>query len=317
MKNIALKVAASAVAGCLMAALPAFASNDNQLEQGQAVITVLPAKNAPNASVTQQDLSLKVNGKATNITGIEPLQGPNSKIQMVVLIDDGARASLSNQMKDIANFIRSLPPNASVTVGYMQNGQALLTGPLTTNHEQVVKSLHITEGVPGVNASPYFCLSNLVKNWPSSDADARREVVMITDGVDYYDLGYDPYDPYVHSAINNAVTAHVIVYSIYWKNTPRIDRSWYETNAGQNLLAMVTDATGGNSYWIGMGDPVSLAPFLDNIRERLDNQYELSFMAPPNTRYPLANFKLRTNNGTKIDAPQQVVLTGGNGAGGQ
>jgi len=301
----------------MLLAVPAFASNENQQGQGQAVITVVPAKNAAPATVAPQDLSLKVNGKATNITGLEPLKGANSKVEVVVLIDDSARSTLGNQMNDIANFIRTLPPNASVTVGYMDNGRAALAGPLTMDRDQAVKGLHIPMSVPGVNASPYFSLDALAKNWPSNDADARREVVMLTNGVDNYDRGYDPYDPYMQTAIDDSVKAHMIVYSIYWTDSGRGGRGMWAANAGQNLLLNVTDATGGNSYWMGMGNPVSLIPYLDDIKQRLDNQYELSFVAPSNGRLELANLKLKVNNGTKVDAPQQVVVSAGNAAGGE
>src|ERR1700692_3242692 len=139
----------------------------------------------------------------------------------------------------------------------MQNAQANRSGPLTTDREQALKGLHIPAGFPGANASPYFCLSDLAKSWPSHDRTARREVLMVTDGVDNYDRAYDPEDPYVSTAINDSVRAGLVVYSIYWKDMGRANNSWYESNAGQTLLLLVTQATGGNSYWEGMGNPVS------------------------------------------------------------
>jgi hypothetical protein len=301
----------------MLAAVPAFASSENQQGQGQAVITVLPAKNATPVAVNQQDLSLKVNGKTTSITSLAPLHGANSKVELVVLIDDSARTGLGNQITDVANFIKTLPPNAAVTVGYMLNGRAALAGPLTMDRDQAVKALHIPMGMPGVNASPYFSLDALAKSWPSSDPDARREVVMITNGVDNYDRGYDPYDPYMQTAINDAVKAHMIVYSIYWQDAGRGGRGMFAANAGQNLLLQVTGATGGNSYWIGMGNPVSLIPYFDDIKQRLNNQYELSFVAPSNGRLEVANLKLKASNGTKVDAPQEVVVTAGSTSGGE
>jgi hypothetical protein len=300
----------------MLAAVPASASNDNQQGQGQAVITVLPAKNAATGAINPQDLNLKVNGKATNITGVEPLQGANSKVELVVLIDDSARSGLGNQITDVANFIKTLPPNAAVTVGYMMNGRAALAGPFTMNRDQAVNALRIPMSVPGVDASPYFSLDDLAKNWPSRNTDARREVVMITNGVDNYDRRYDPEDPYVQTAINDSIKAHLIVYSIYWEDAGRFNRSGFAANAGQNLLIEVSDATGGNSYWIGMGNPVSLVPYFDNIKERLNNQFELSFAAPSSGHPQLANFRLKANDGTKLDAPQQVVVTANGTAGG-
>ena len=104
------------------------------------------------------------------------------------------------------------------------------------NAADVLKGLHLSSGIPGSNASPYFCLSDLAKNWPSHDRTARREVLMVTDGVDNYNRQYDPEDPYVMSAINDSVRAGLVVFSIYWKDMGRANNTWYETNAGQNLL---------------------------------------------------------------------------------
>src|SRR5208283_3739972 len=124
--------------------------------------------------IPQDALHLKVDGKDSNITGWTQLRSPQSKVEMVVLIDDGARPSLGTQMNDIAKFIQGLPPDAQVAVAYMENGRAAFAGPLTADHGGVMKELHLPmAGMPGVSASPYFCLSDLAKNWPSNDAHAR------------------------------------------------------------------------------------------------------------------------------------------------
>lgn len=313
MRNVFRRSAWLAV-GVLLAAMPVLAASPSRQGNGTAVVTLLPNKNTPAPNVPQQDLSARVNGKSANITGWKPLQ--DSPTELVVLIDSAARTSLGTQISDIQHFVRSLPPNVKATIAYMQNGRAALTGPLTSDRAQTLKGLHIpTGGVPGVSASPYFCLSDLASQWPSEDRAARREVVMITDGVDYYDLRYDPEDPYLQTAINKSVQAHLIVYSIYWRNIGRLDRSGYETDAGQNLLAQLTAATGGNSYWQGFGNPVSLRPYFQDIEKRLANQYEVSFMAPSADNSRVVGFKLKVNQpGVKFDAPEQVVVFGSEAA---
>ncbi len=69
----------------------------------------------------------------------------------------------------------------------------------------------------------YFCLSDLAKRWPSQDPAARREVVMVTDGVDNYQRQFDPEDPYVQAAIADSLRAHLVVYALYWKNQGRAE----------------------------------------------------------------------------------------------
>ena len=307
------KLAVLMAAASLFAAIPVLARSENQPGQGEAVVTVLPGKNAPAPTITQQQLNVKVNGKESTVTRWKQF-GPNAPVEMVLLIDGAARTSLGTQTREIEQFIQSLPANTSATIAYMQSGEAALTGPLTTDRAATLRGLHIpTGGVPGISASPYFCLSSLAKQWPSNNRQARREVVMVTDGVDYYDgaMHFDPEDPYVQTAIEDSARAQLIVYSIYWRNTGRLDRTMSATNAGQNLLAQLTEATGGNSYWEGFGDPVSFQPYFEDIERRLNNQYELGFMAPSNGKTEVDSMKLKVSApGVKVDAPEQVLVLG-------
>jgi hypothetical protein len=294
--------------GMLLAAPFALAADNDQSGAGQAVITVLPGSEVP-GGISQAALHVKVDGKDSTVTGWKALHSPDSNLQVVILIDDGARSSLGLQLDDIAKFIQGLPPDANAAVAYMENGRAAMAGPMTTDHAALVHELHLpVQGMPGVSASPYFCLSDLAKHWPSTDANARREVVMVTDGVDYYEMRYDPEDPYVQAAIQDSVRAHLIVYSIYWRNQGRFDRTGYAANDGQNLLAQLTEATGGNSYWEGYGNPVSLVPYFADIDRRIHNQYELDFMTPLNGKPQMASLKLKIAARAKVAAPQQVYV---------
>jgi hypothetical protein len=308
MKKIALVM--SLAAGALMAAAPALPQNENE-GRGQAVVTVLPANDkAAQPSVSLQDLAIKVNGKDTTITNLQPLRGENDRLELVVLIDSGARSSIGTQLNDISGFVKTLPPQAKVSIAWMVNGNAQLATPLTTDHQAALKGIHLPAGFPGASASPYFCLSNLAQHWPSQDRGARRVVVMITDGIDYYNPRYDPNDPYMQAAITDSVRSGLVVYSIYWQNRGRFDRSQYGTDAGQNLLTQVTQATGGYSYWQGYGDPVSMQPYFKDLDRRLQNQYEVAFAAPLKGKSGDVQYiKVKANgvNG-KVDAPQQVYV---------
>jgi len=280
--------------------------------QGQAIVTILPKHDGEAAfSASARDLKLKVNGKEATIGKFVALNGAQNPVELVVLIDGSARTSLARQLDDIAHFLNTLPPNTKAAVAYMQNGAAVFAGPLSDDHAQVVKELHIPGGGVGSNASPYFCLSDLAKRWPSQDRAARREVVMITDGVDEYNPRFDPEDPYVQAAMNDATRAGVVVYSIYWRGQGRLSGTNYENNAGQNLLLEVTQATGGKSFWEGVGNPVSFQPYLDELAKRLKNQYELSFSIPYNGKSQVETMKLNFKSpGADVSSPQQVFVGG-------
>ena len=309
-------LAVLAITSMMVASAPAVLAAPETPAQGQAVVTILPKNNmdAP-VEVPQQNVRLKVNGRDATISGWQRLHGDNSPIELVILMDSGARASIGSQFSEIEGFVKEMPAHAKIAIGYMDNGRTVMTGPFSSDPAQVLSGLHLPAGAPGQNASPYFCLSDLAKSWPSRDTTARREVLMITDGVYYYNLRYDPEDPYVQAAIQDSVKAGLVVYSVYWVNQGRIDRTWYESNAGQNLLQEVTQATGGKNFWQGSGNPVSFQPYFDELTRRLRNQYELGFRAPLKGKPEVDTFKLKlTAPGADVDAPQQVVVVPAAGA---
>jgi len=314
-----MKLAAVVVALTLtLPALPAFAA-PTEPGQGQAIVTLLP-KNPTLAGLNlqPQNLQIKVDGKASTITNLASAKGPGSPLELVVLMDSSARTSLGTQLNDIAAFVKEMPNNTRIAIGYMENGRAALTGPLSSNSTQVLNDLHLPAGAPGTNGSPYFCLSDLAKSWPSHDASARREVLLITDGVDEFNLRYDPNDPYVQAAIEDSIRSGLVVYSFYWKNRGRLDQSGYENNAGQSLLQEVTQATGGYSYWEGTGEPVSFDPFFRDLRQRLQNQYKLTFNAPFNGKPQVKEFGLKLQGiDAKVSAPKEVFVNRGGSAAGE
>jgi hypothetical protein len=289
--------------------LPAFPEAADEVGQGHAIVTVLPA-NDTNASVNilRRDLQVKVNGKDAGILTWKPLREDNSDLELVILIDGTATGSIGRQLDDISGFIRSLPPNVKVAVGYMNAGRAVMAGPLSANHAEAVSKLHVPAGVFGSNASPYFCLSDLARKWPSKDRLARREVVLITNGADNYYEGYNSEDPYLKTAIRNSVRAGLVVYSIYWPI--RGNNSNSQSFAGQSMLTQVVRATGGYSYWDGTNrEPVALRPYLEDIAWRLRNQYQLSFQISLEDKPELQNMNLKVvNQEVEVFAPQRVFV---------
>jgi hypothetical protein len=303
-----LEIAILTIAMALLMAVTAYAQNAGG--QGQAVVTVLPKHEGElPASVTNQDLAVKVNGKNAKVTKWMQYQSPGNNLELVLLIDDSARSSLGRQMGDIEQFIKSLPPNVTAAIAYMEDGRAVFAAPLSADHGQVLSALHLPGGVAGSSASPYFCLSDLAKNWPSKDPEARREVVMVTDGEDNYDRRFDPEDPYVQAAITDSVRARLVVYSIYWLNQGRADSTVSANFAGQGLLTTVTQATGGKNFWGGMGNPVSFEPYFDELTRRFRNQYELGFTSGLGSKPEVETLKLKLSApGTEVDTPQQVLV---------
>jgi hypothetical protein len=283
--------------------------SDYNQGQGNAVVTVLPAQGAASPVIPENALAVRVNGKPAEISKWERLQDANAPIQLVVMIDDSARGSLSNQFGDIVQFVQSLPSGGEVAVAYMDNGRADLAGPFSKDHAAVARELRMPRGTPGISGSPYFCLSDLAHHWPSHNPAARRLVLMITNGVDNYEVRYNPEDPYLQAAIHDAVRSRISVYSICWSGRGAFGGGWYASNDGQNLLAQLTAATGGYSYWQGVGNPVSLQPYFKDLNRRLNNQYILSFNVPLPNGPQVESLSLRASGASaKFVAPQQVFV---------
>ena len=251
-------------------------------------------------------LNLQVNGHDTPINSLTHAGSGN--VEMAILIDDGLRTSFSQQIQEIGSFINSLPRNVKVLVGYMQNGTVRSSGHFTADHQEISNQLRITTSIPGSSASPYFCLSDFVKRWPSQEP-AARFVLMITNGVDPYNgrpsmMNQD--SPYVNAAQIDAQRAGVAVYSIYFPDAGF--RRGYGSFSGQSYLQQVGDATGGMLFNQGTIPPVTIAPYLDQFGRAIDTSYELGFNAVANGKgNSLTRIRVKSNQpGVKIRAPQGV-----------
>jgi len=251
------------------------------------VVTVKPTANAPVQSLTVDDVLVSQNKQPLRVTTLQPLRS-QSGLQFWILIDDGSSSTLGTQLADLKTFVLGQSPSAEIGIGYMRNGTVQKLQPLTTDHQRAVKALRLPLAMAGISASPYLALQDLIRKWPS--ASAPREVLMVSSGVDP-DFGGGPDNPYLYAAINTAQRAGVIVYSIYYSGAgahPYRQLFW-----GQNYLAQLSDETGGELYWLGTVNPVSMAPYLDDLSRRLNSQYVLTFIANPENKPGFQSVKIK------------------------
>ncbi len=173
----------------------------------------------------------------------------------------------------------------------MRDGTVQIAQNLTADHAQAAKALRLPLGDPGTSASPYFSVTDLIKRWP--EAPVRREILMISDGVDRF-YGSGPNDPYVDSAVEAAQKAGIIIYSIYSPGVGHYGHSLWRVNWGQNYLAQISDQTGGESFYYGFGPAVSFVPYLDDLSHRLTHQFLVAFIPKPENKPGLRPVKFRT-----------------------
>ncbi len=269
------------------------------------VVTVKPDASVTPARLTVDDVLVTQNKQRMQVTALEPLRSQNG-LQLWILIDDGSSSSLGAQLADIKKFVAAQSASTEIGIGYMQNGAVRTAQALTSDHDRAVKALRLPMAMAGISASPYIALESLIHHWPVTSG--AREVLMVSSGIDP-EYGSGPDDPYVNSAIHTAQRAGVVVYAIYYSGAGRWAHAYRQLFWGQNYLAQLSGETGGELYWLGMTNPVSIVPYLDDLSRRLNSQYLLTFMARPENKPGLQPVKIKCEQPhVKLSGPSQVYV---------
>lgn len=282
----------------------------------QALVNV-DAKSTPPEGASA--LTVQVNDHKEALSAWAPVDPANA--QVALLIDDGLRERVGRELDSLRSFLKTMAPGVEVMVGYMQYGHVVADQAFTTDHAQAASALHLPEGMPGMSASPYLCLSDFVKHWPSSGGSSSvgmggvqaqrkaRFILMLTNGVDPYNGSTSVMNqgsPYVDAAVSDSQRAGVAVYAIYFGDAGI--RGGSADNSGQSYLAQLTQGTGGVSLWEGVGNPVSMAPYLDQFQHAIAETYVATFLAPTgkDPQRDMARVKFSAAK-TKLHAPELVL----------
>lgn len=271
-----------------------------------AIVTV-EARHGSTPPVINRDDVMVTEGKDRDtVTEWIPAQGDHAALEFFILIDDSSNVTLGAQLDDLRKFIDGQPPTAKIGIAYMQNGTAAIVQNLTADHEQAAKALRLPLGRGSGEASPYFSLSDLIKRWPASAA--RREVLMVSNGVDLYYGQADLLDPYLATAEGEAQRAGILVSAIYTPAAGHLGHSYWLDYWGQLYLAQLAEKTGGESYYIGFtGAPVTFVPYLEDVAQRLNHQYSLTFSAKPPKKSGFERVKIKTEvSNADLVAPEEV-----------
>ncbi len=270
------------------------------------VVTVEPKHGKTIPPIEQQDIAVRQGKDKRPVTAFAPLADADT--QFMLLIDDSARGTFDTEIQTLRQFIISLPPNYDVAVGYMRNGMADLTQNFTRDHAMAANGIRVAFGPGGADVSPYDSLTDAIRKWPRTAAQ-RKEVLMISSGIESLGGGYYPENPYVTAGIQSAIKAGVVVYSIYSPSVGHAGHSMWQTTWGQNFLSELSDQTGGESYWIGYGSPVSFQPFLDQFLEAQKHQYLLTFIARPEQKSGIQQIKVSIpEKDASLAAPDRVYI---------
>jgi hypothetical protein len=263
----------------------------------------------------KDDIVVKRGKERLRVTGFVPAQGIRAGMDLYILIDDAAGPSLGSQLGDLQQFINSQPASTSVAVGYMRNATVMIAQPLTRDHARAAGALRLPMGTPGAYGSPYLSVVNLMKSWP--DAGNRREVVMITDGIDRSGRHWHSSwhglqtNPDVETASAAAQRTGTMIHTIYTPGARHGRLNYWRAQSGQADMARLSAKTGGMSFYPGLQPAVSFAPYLRDLQRGLDNQYLLSFDAKPGKKPRFQPVSLDTEvAGVRLTAQDAVWIAG-------
>jgi hypothetical protein len=277
----------------------------------QLTVTVrVLGENKRMPEVNREDVIVRQGKERLQVTGWTPVGGDQGGLDLFILIDDAAHPSLASQFVDLRGFIHALPANTSVGIGYMRNGTVRIAQNLTNDHDRVASAMRLPLASAGAYGSPYLSVIDLMKRWPESSN--RREIVMITDGIDRLHggpryRGFSYISPDVDSASAVAQRTGTTIHTIFTRGVGRRANNVWEITNGQNSMAKLSDETGGESFFLGTQNSVSFRPYLDSLQTGLDNRYLLEFNAVPGKKSSLQYVKLTTEvAGVELDSADRV-----------
>jgi hypothetical protein len=272
--------------------------------------TDIPILRPENVQVKQGKTLLKVEH-------LIPARGDNAALQLFVLIDDTCDTSIGNSLNDLRDFINGQPATTAVGVGYMSNATIQIVQNFTADHALAAKAVRLPRGSLSAMDSPYLSLISLIKGWPVQKV--RREVVMVTDGIDRLRNGDQFNDrnssysgragrntpltrsPSMATISTDADTASdasqragVIVHGIYATGVGRAGRNSWEAQMGQSGVGKIADETGGEYFALGTQNLISFKPYLDRLQKIFENQYYLVFQATPKKKSGLQRVNIST-----------------------
>jgi hypothetical protein len=308
-------------AAVMMAAAIMTAAPSNAQEKGATAVPVTMTVTASVPSdkrmpdLSQQDIAVTQGKQRLKVTQWVPAQGDRAGLELFILIDDSSNPALGMHLDDLKTFINAQPSTTSIGVGYMRNATVQVIQNPTTDHIAAANSLRLPLGSAGAYGSPYLSVIDLMKRWPATQN--RREVLMITDGIDRARRAMGRHglytNPDVDSANQVAMRTGTIIHTIYAPGVGRLGRNYWEATNGQMSIAKLSDVTGGESFFLGLQQPVSFAPYLDQLQKILNNQYLLSFSAQPGKKAQLQNVSINTEvAGVDLSSADAVLVPTGN-----
>jgi VWFA-related protein len=245
-------------------------------------LTVRVKGEAPRRELELQtvDLAVSEDGEPQTILSVRAV-GTSSPLSLMVLTQDDVVSSIALEMKSLGAFVRGLPRGSRVSVGSIRVGNLQVRQKFTGDLERAARSLRPPLGVASL--APYNPFVEVIEALKRFDAQpaGRRALLLISDGVDI-SHGLDSSSPSqsldLQRAINEAQRRGIAVYSFFAPTVNSANNRNLIAN-GQSSLQRLSDETGGQAFFQGLGVPTSFDPFLKELNTALDKQIALTYLS--------------------------------------
>jgi hypothetical protein len=233
------------------------------------------------------------------------------RLNLMILIDDSIDVGAGNQWEYLKEFILGQSAHSHVAVGYIRDNTVQVAQDFTQDHPLAAKAVRLPIGIGALGSSPYLAVLDMLKRWPNTGP--RRSILLISSGIDYFrGPFFGPIYPDVDAMIQRAERQNVNIWSIYYPSAGHRGRGYYLVNMAQLNLDKMAQETGGESYFLGFGAPVTIKPYLDEFADHLNNQYLLTFAGSGGEKGKFQSVKVKTElPDVEFLAPAAVFLPPG------
>jgi VWFA-related protein len=256
------------------------AGNGSAGGSGKPVTVPVTIRVKEETELNNIDLSIHEDGEPQTIISLRGI-GTNTPITLAVLIQEDLVPSVGNEIKDLAEFIRKLPKNSRVMVGYLRTGSLQVKQRFTADLDKAASALRPPTG--SANSSPYNPYVEVIEALKRFESQplGRRAILLVSDGLDI-SRGVDSSSPTqsvdLQRAVNESQRRGVAIYGFFAPSIVAATNPALVSNAQSSLLRL-SEETGGLAFFQGTGAPVSFAPFIRELDISLQKQAALTFLS--------------------------------------
>lgn len=229
--------------------------------------------------VQVETITVKEDNEQQQILSIRSVE--DTPLSIAILIQDDLSSGFNNQLKDIRDFIRTLPRGTRVMTAYLRAGTPQITQRWTEDLELAAKSLRVvTSSTSVAPSSPYDGVDQVLSRFDAIPA-GRRAVLLFSDGLDTsggLNLASIAQSFDLEQAMVKAQKRSVAVYSFHWP-TEISNGNNTLAFAAQGALQKLSNETGGRAFGNGISELPSFGTYFSDLSMTLSRQFALSYIS--------------------------------------